>query len=87
MSDGLRERRPQKIAKSRENSTPIDTHQFRHLLNTMAQRDGLSQSEIARWSGRADIKQNRVYDHMSEFELVIRRQPWLSILLIMMLNE
>lgn len=47
-----------------------NSHQFRHLLNTMAQRGGLSQSEIARWSGRADIKQNRVYDHMSEFELV-----------------
>jgi len=47
-----------------------NSHQFRHLLNTMAQRGGLSQSEIARWSGRADMKQNRVYDHMSEFELV-----------------
>ena len=47
-----------------------NSHQFRHLLNTMAQRGGLSQSEIARWSGRADIKQNRAYDHMSEFELV-----------------
>jgi hypothetical protein len=47
-----------------------NSHQFRHLLNTMAQRGGLSQTEIARWSGRADIKQNRVYDHMSEFELV-----------------
>lgn len=46
------------------------SHQFRHLLNTMAQRGGLGQSEIARWSGRADVKQNRVYDHMSEFELV-----------------
>lgn len=47
-----------------------NSHQFRHLLNTMAQRGGLSQTEIARWSGRADMKQNRVYDHMSEFELV-----------------
>lgn len=47
-----------------------NSHQFRHLLNTMAQRGGLSQAEVARWSGRADIKQNRAYDHMSEFELV-----------------
>lgn len=46
------------------------SHQFRHLLSTMGQRGGLSQSELARWSGRADVKQNRVYDHMSEFELV-----------------
>jgi hypothetical protein len=51
------------------------THQFRHLLNTVAQRGGLSQDEIARWSGRKEVKQNRAYDHMSEFEIVemIRR--------------
>lgn len=48
----------------------VTSHQFRHLLNTMAQRGGLSQAEIARWSGRVDVKQNRTYDHMSEFELV-----------------
>ena len=48
----------------------VTSHQFRHLINTMGQRGGLGQSEIARWSGRADVKQNRVYDHMSEFELV-----------------
>lgn len=53
-----------------KNHLKANSHQFRHLLNTMAQRGGLSQSEIARWSGRVDIKQNRVYDHMSEFELV-----------------
>ncbi|HDV6632644.1 TPA: hypothetical protein RJX14_001436 [Legionella pneumophila] len=53
-----------------ETKLKANSHQFRHFLNTMAQRGGLSQSEIARWSGRADIKQNRVYDHMSEFELV-----------------
>jgi hypothetical protein len=59
---GLNEGRPESL---RANS-----HQFRHLLNTMAQRGGLSQAEIAKWSGRADMKQNRFYDHMSEFELV-----------------
>ena len=48
----------------------VTTHQFRHLLNTYAQRGGLSQAEIARWSGRNNVLQNRVYDHMSEFELV-----------------
>jgi hypothetical protein len=47
----------------------LTSHQFRHLLNTIAQRGGLGQAEIARWSGRAEMKQNRVYDHMSEFEL------------------
>jgi hypothetical protein len=47
----------------------VTSHQFRHYLNTVAQRDGLAQSDLARWSGRADPLQNRVYDHMSEFEL------------------
>lgn len=48
----------------------ITSHQFRHLLNTLAQRGGLGQAEIARWSGRVDVGQNRDYDHMSEFEIV-----------------
>jgi hypothetical protein len=54
----------------RDEPLSLNTHQPRHLLNTMSQRGKLSQAEIARWSGRADVKQNRVYDHMSEFELV-----------------
>lgn len=53
-----------------EQPLKLTSHQFRHLLNTIAQRGGLSQSEIARWAGRVDTKQNRAYDHMSEFELV-----------------
>ena len=48
----------------------VTSHQFRHLLNTIAQRGGLTQEQIARWSGRAEIRQNANYDHMSEFELV-----------------
>ena len=54
----------------RRGALKITTHQFRHFLNTVAQRGGLGQAEIARWSGRVDVKQNRDYDHMSEFELV-----------------
>lgn len=46
------------------------SHQARHLLNTICNRGGLSQDQIAKWSGRADSKQNRVYNHMSEFEMV-----------------
>lgn len=48
----------------------LSSHQARHLLNTIAQRGGLSNLEIARWSGRADVKQNRTYNHMTEYELV-----------------
>lgn len=48
----------------------LTSHQARHLLNTIAQRGGLSNLEMAKWSGRADAKQNRIYNHMSEYELV-----------------
>ena len=48
----------------------LTSHQARHLLNTIAQRGGLSNLEIAKWSGRADIRQNQTYNHMSEYELV-----------------
>ena len=48
----------------------LTSHQARHLLNTIAQRGGLSSLEIAKWSGRADVRQNRTYNHMTEYELV-----------------
>lgn len=48
----------------------LTSKQARHLLNTIAQRGGLSNLEIAKWSGRADVKQNRTYNHMDEYELV-----------------
>lgn len=48
----------------------LKSHQARHFLNTLAQRGGLSNLEIAKWSGRADVKQNRVYNHMTEYEMV-----------------
>lgn len=46
------------------------SHQIRHLLNTIAQRGDLGQLDIARWSGRANIHQNAVYNHMSDNENV-----------------
>jgi hypothetical protein len=48
----------------------VTSHQARHLLNTIAQRGGLSNLELAKWSGRADVKQNRTYNHMTEYELL-----------------
>lgn len=48
----------------------VTSHQARHLLNTIAQRGGLSNLDIAKWSGRADINQNRTYNHMTEYEMV-----------------
>ena len=55
-------------------SLKLTSHQARHLLNTIANRGGLSQDQIAKWSGRADQKQNRVYNHMSEFEMVAKAE-------------
>jgi len=52
----------------------VTSHQMRHLLNTFAQRGGLSQLEIAKWSGRADPTQNRTYNHMSEYEMVAKAE-------------
>lgn len=48
----------------------MTSHQVRHFLNTVAQRGQLGQLDIARWSGRANIHQNAVYNHMSDEEYV-----------------
>ncbi|ALB92652.1 integrase [Burkholderia pseudomallei] len=48
----------------------VTSHQFRHYLNTLAQAGGLSQLDIAKWSGRKDIRQNEAYDHVTADEMV-----------------
>lgn len=48
----------------------VSTHQFRHYLNTLAQAGGLSQLDIAKWSGRKDIRQNAAYDHVTPGQMV-----------------
>ena len=47
----------------------ITTHAFRHLVNTMALRGGLSDLELARWMGRRHLGDNAAYDHRSASEL------------------
>ncbi|NVM41243.1 hypothetical protein HWX16_12990 [Ochrobactrum intermedium] len=49
--------------------TPISitTHSFRHWLNTTAQLRGLSDLDIAKWSGR-QIEQNQAYNHVTPWE-------------------
>lgn len=44
----------------------ITTHDFRHLLNTLAQSKHVSESLIAFWSGRKNVKQNEWYDHLPQ---------------------
>lgn len=48
----------------------ITTHQFRHYLNTLAQAGGMSQLDIAKWSGRKDIRQNAAYDHVTSDQML-----------------
>jgi len=48
----------------------VTTHQFRHYLNTLAQAGGMSQLDIAKWSGRTDVRQNAAYDHMTSDQML-----------------
>ncbi|NIF56250.1 integrase [Burkholderia sp. Ax-1724] len=50
----------------------VTTHQFRHYLNTLAQSGGMSQLDIAKWSGRKDVRQNKYYDHETVDTVVAR---------------
>ncbi len=56
----------------------VTSHQFRHWLNTLLQQGGMSQMEIARWSGRKDVAQNAAYDHVSGFQLAEKARELLS---------
>ncbi|MDX0442750.1 hypothetical protein GOD94_16210 [Sinorhizobium medicae] len=47
----------------------ITSHAFRHWLNTVAQLKGLSDMDIAMWSGRK-IEQNESYNHVSSDEIL-----------------
>lgn len=50
----------------------VNSHQLRHYLNTLGQANSLSQLDIALWSGRADIRQNSAYDHVTSGALVAK---------------
>jgi len=50
----------------------IRSHQFRHYLNTLAHAGGLSELDIAKWSGRKDIGQNSAYNHVSDRDVQAR---------------
>lgn len=52
------------------NAIRITTHQFRHWINTLMQTAGLSEVDIALLSGRKDIRQNKVYNHLTSEQRV-----------------
>lgn len=58
------------FAESDGSPIKVTTHQFRHYLNTLAQAGGMSQLDIAKWSGRKDIRQNAAYDHVTPGQMV-----------------
>ncbi len=41
----------------------VTTKQFRHWLNTLADRGGINDIDLAKWMGRRDITQNKAYKH------------------------
>lgn len=55
----------------------LRSHQFRHLINTMAQFKFLSGQLIAFWSGRRDAGQNQTYNHVGQ-EYVIEAWQMLN---------
>lgn len=48
----------------------LTSHMLRHYLNTLAQAGGLSEVDIAMWSGRRNVKQNAAYNHVSDRDVV-----------------
>lgn len=50
----------------------IRSHQFRHYLDTLAFAGGMSELDIAKWSGRKDIRQNSAYNHVSDRDMQAR---------------
>lgn len=48
----------------------IRSHQPRHLLNTIAHYGEMSELDIAKWSGRINANQNKVYNHVSEEDML-----------------
>ncbi|MES2788576.1 MAG: integrase [Planctomycetota bacterium] len=59
---------------SEEDGTPIrvSTHQFRHYLNTLAQAGGMTQLDIAKWSGRINVQQNNAYNHVTAEQMIAK---------------
>lgn len=48
----------------------VNSHQPRHLLNTLALIAGMDGFDIARWSGRQCIAQNKYYDHRNHAHML-----------------
>ena len=71
---------PWKLGYRKLDGSPIKltTHQARHYVSTAAERGSMAQEHLAKWAGRAMLKDNRVYNHMSEEEHVERARKLLE---------
>ena len=56
----------------------LTTHQARHYLSTIAERGSIAQEDLAKWAGRAMVRDNRVYNHRSERELTEQARTLLA---------
>lgn len=59
-----------RLKKRGDSMSSLKTHSIRHFLNTLAQIAGMSEFDIARWSGRQCIAQNSVYNHTPHAHMV-----------------
>jgi hypothetical protein len=63
-----------------DNGVPIKlkSHMFRHFLGHLAQSNGVSDVDLAKWRGSSDLRQNFAYDHESAAELLARTRTALA---------
>ncbi|MDE8558843.1 DNA-binding protein [Pantoea vagans] len=59
-----------RLKKQGDSMSCFKTHSLRHFLNTLAQIAGMSEFDLARWSGRQCIAQNSVYNHTPHAHMV-----------------
>ena len=50
----------------------LTPHQLRHYMSTLANEANLSQLDIAKWAGRADVRHNACYDHETAESLLAK---------------
>ena len=71
---------PWKLGYREPDGSPIKltSHQARHYMSTAAERGSMAQEDLAKWAGRAMLKDNRVYNHLGEQEYAERARKLLE---------
>lgn len=51
----------------------LSSHMLRHYLNTLVRQSGtLTEEDIAKWSGRKNVRQNSTYNHLSDRDVLAK---------------